>query len=145
MSGLTCSTCGVPITIQSQSGQCIYCSRRGSRYTKGRQCSICGKSIGDRTKYSMCLQHVREAYRKKQHLKSWRKQNYGTHQMVKCHMLDCNTRFYLESWQHPQMAYCPRCRKRDEYIGYGARVCVVQAKRPTLTPAHFTSQGRDHA
>lgn len=142
MNGLTCSICGASITSQSRSGQCIYCSRRGSRYTKGRHCSICGKPIGDRTKYNLCLQHVRKRYRGKYPTKAWRKvqhQAQRTETMATCHMPGCDRQFYLESWQHPQMAYCPECRKREEYTGYRSRIWLLQKPRPSLTTARFSS------
>lgn len=39
--------------------------------------------------------------------------------LVTCHSPHCNHKFHLESWQHPQMAWCPMCRLGEAYKIYG--------------------------
>ena len=135
-----CSSCNKPISNSSRSGKCKSCARRDHKHQNilGRTCSICGVPIGDFCKYDLCHTHMRRRYGVMRRAKSWRKQtNRLTRGMVECHMPGCHRQFYLESWQHPQMAYCPQCRKREEYVGYGARLGVITSSRPSLTPSRI--------
>ena len=43
--------------------------------------------------------------------------------MVACHnaknpAVKCRRRFRLEQWQHPKMAWCPACRRSEEYAAF---------------------------
>ena len=95
----------------------------------------CKALVSGRSKSGLCAVHQRKHYRatsevyKRNHRrqaeenKTWRIERSDKFPLGKwttCHNsknphINCQNRFRLEWWQHPQMAWCAECRDTDEY------------------------------
>ncbi len=87
-----------------------------------KKCIACHKNrVAHSNKSGICHECKMPAYKKREmrqckSLNRERKKNLPI--MVTCHSPDCKRKFYLESWQHPQMAWCILCRNGEIYQNY---------------------------
>ena len=129
--GTICRVCRWrQITTYTQLGICNHCYLRLWYQKKLKTCIACGARVSYRTASNLCLKcrhgewlrHETQvvADHRSLSLEQQRGRLSGDVRMGVCHMPDCGRRFRLESWQHPKIHYCPKCRQREEYKNYNS-------------------------
>ena len=123
-------SCGEYLSRNNKSGKCLSCAHKGRqmhRFQLGRTCRKCGDPITDNNQSGLCKKHHnREEAKKPRH-----ESDGGRLRLVKCHMPGCDITFYVEWWQHPEMAYCRKCRQSEEYRESGDWLDYESGRRKT--------------
>ncbi len=115
-----CWNCGaVLLRPDGKTGLCIRCVK----YAKfsGRKCENCKKNpIREYNQSGLCQDCYRLVRRSPRSQYSYQrpKEHHKTEIIVECHRPGCGNKFILESWQHPQMAWCETCRNSPDYKNY---------------------------
>jgi len=122
-----CPVCNSPVSKGSKTGYCKGHIKEYLMESSGKRCKTCGIPLAPHNGSGRCKVHFKH-FRKSTFYTNYQKSRKPKKAIKPgvCHMPGCGAKFWLESWQHSKIHYCPSCRRGEAYRGYPSMLAICR-------------------